>query len=62
MKDISEGKAREKVRHRANEGHKYKYRDAVFLKTKLENAILDCVLHNATVVNIVGSSFKLKTT
>ncbi|WP_146947448.1 hypothetical protein [Metabacillus litoralis] len=58
MKDISKRKVREKVRHRADEGHKY--RNAVFRETKLENAILDCVLHNATVVNIVGPSFRIK--
>ena len=58
VKSISRSSCTTEIRHRANEGHKY--RDAVFLETKLGNAILDCVLHNATVVNIVGPSFKIK--
>ena len=35
-------------------------RDEVFQEAKLANAILDRVLHHATVVSIVDDSYKLK--
>ncbi|MFC0561937.1 ATP-binding protein, partial [Halalkalibacter alkalisediminis] len=38
----------------------FKEWDAVFQDTKLANAILDRVLHHATVVNIVGPSYRIK--
>jgi len=38
----------------------FKEWDGVFQDTKLANAILDRVLHHATVVNIVGDSYRIK--
>ena len=38
----------------------FKEWDSVFQDTKLANAILDRVLHHATVVNIVGPSYRIK--
>lgn len=38
----------------------FKEWDAVFQDSKLANAILDRVLHHATVVNIVGPSYRIK--
>ncbi len=38
----------------------FKEWDAVFQDTKLANAILDRVLHHATVVNMVGPSYRIK--
>lgn len=38
----------------------FKEWDAVFQDTKLANAILDRVLHHATVVNIIGDSYRIK--
>ncbi|MEC2574159.1 ATP-binding protein, partial [Bacillus cereus] len=35
-------------------------RDEVFQHPKLANAILDRVLHHATVVSIVGQSYRIK--
>ena len=32
----------------------------IFQDTKIANAILDRVLHHATVVNIIGDSYRLK--
>lgn len=38
----------------------FKSWDEVFQETKLANAILDRILHHATVVTIVGNSYRLK--
>lgn len=38
----------------------FKTWDEVFQDTKLANAILDRVLHHATVVSIVGQSYRIK--
>lgn len=38
----------------------FKAWDEVFQDTKLANAILDRVLHHATVVSIVGQSYRIK--
>ena len=38
----------------------FKEWDGVFQDTKLANAILDRVLHHATVVNIIGDSYRIK--
>ncbi len=34
--------------------------DKIFQETKIANAILDRILHHATVVSIVGDSYRLK--
>lgn len=38
----------------------FKFWDEVFQEPKLANAILDRILHHATVVTIVGNSYRLK--
>lgn len=38
----------------------FKSWDEIFQDTKIANAILDRVLHHATVVNIIGNSYRLK--
>ncbi|MBV0908995.1 ATP-binding protein [Planococcus sp. CP5-4_UN] len=38
----------------------FKSWDEVFQDTKIANAILDRILHHATVVSIVGESYRLK--
>ena len=38
----------------------FKEWDEVFQEPKLANAILDRILHHATVVTIVGDSYRLK--
>lgn len=38
----------------------FKAWDEVFLDTKIANAILDRILHHATIVSIVGQSYRLK--
>ncbi|TFB12992.1 AAA family ATPase, partial [Filobacillus milosensis] len=38
----------------------FKQWDEVFQDSKLANAILDRVLHHATVVNIIGDSYRIK--
>ncbi len=38
----------------------FKEWDSVFQDTKLANAILDRILHHATVINIVGDSYRIK--
>ena len=38
----------------------FKAWDEVFQDTKLANAILDRILHHATVVTIVGDSYRIK--
>ncbi|TDM12900.1 IS21-like element helper ATPase IstB [Macrococcus lamae] len=38
----------------------FKAWDEVFLDTKIANAILDRILHHATIVSIVGPSYRLK--
>jgi len=38
----------------------FKEWDEVFQDTKLANAILDRILHHATVVNIIGDSYRIK--
>lgn len=38
----------------------FKSWDEVFQEPKLDNAILDRILHHATVVTIVGNSYRLK--
>ena len=38
----------------------FKEWDTIFQETKLANAILDRILHHATVVSIVGDSYRLK--
>lgn len=38
----------------------FKSWDEIFQDTKIANAILDRVLHHATVVSIVGQSYRIK--
>ncbi|OEH85569.1 hypothetical protein BHU72_15035 [Desulfuribacillus stibiiarsenatis] len=38
----------------------FKSWDEVFQDPKIANAILDRVLHHATVVNIIGDSYRIK--
>ena len=38
----------------------FKAWDEIFQEPKLANAILDRILHHATVVTIVGDSYRLK--